>query len=58
MYPAGAYHVAQALHEERERSADVRRRRELPLDDPRPTPSQRWSELFRFPRLRLADAKG
>jgi hypothetical protein len=59
MYPAGALMVAQAIQDERLRDAERRRR---PAADPEPfvgrprAPS--WAAILRFPRVRLADAKG
>lgn len=57
MYPAGALLVSQALQEERLRDADARRTRE-PQPRAISSGSEGWTAILRFPRFRLADAKG
>jgi hypothetical protein len=57
MYPAGALLVAQALQEDRLREAEARRTRE-PQPRLRPMRPEGWDAILRFPRFRLADAKG
>ena len=58
MYPTGALLVAEAIQDDRLRDADRRRRPQDP--DPRPLRPRRepWGAILRFPRLRVADAKG
>ena len=58
MFPTGTLLVAQAIQDDRLRDADRRRRPRDP--DPRPLRPRRepWGAIFRFPRLRVADAEG
>lgn len=57
MYPAGALLVSQALQQDRLRDADARRTRE-PQPRAISSGSEGWTAILRFPRFRLADAKG